>query len=424
MRREQTGKWAASLADDRGRILAIDGENFSGRTALIRQAIALSREHAGFPRKATPYVGPEIYNVLSGLAASVRGEFALHGLLSPTTSPFSRIIDETGLSALMDRNPFTLSGGEQACLAVLSKLALAPTVIGLDCALEQVSVKLKHRLIGALESEANDRPIAILADNRLDECGELSERVLACEMEVPTRVGRELRFDPINEAVALATEQQTPATLELDAITFSYDRTSPVLREISAALSGGTVYVLEGENGAGKSTLAKLLFGWLRPSAGHFRLAGKDYNPSKVSQRQVAYHFQNPDVQLFTTSVQKEVSVRVRAHRHLPDNGTRQTNRLLAAFGLEHVRQEHPLDLPFAMRKRVALAATFAMDCPWIVLDEPSLGQGDRASRSIASLIQHLAVCGKGVIVISHSVGFRALLNAKMYRLAAGRLEG
>jgi energy-coupling factor transport system ATP-binding protein len=63
----------------------------------------------------------------------------------------------------------------------------------------------------------------------------------------------------------------------------------------------------------------------------------------------------------------------------------------------------HPLDLPFALRKRLALAAAVACGCPWLVLDEPSLGQDAQNTSAIRNLIRGLAQAGAGILVISHS---------------------
>jgi energy-coupling factor transporter ATP-binding protein EcfA2 len=64
---------------------------------------------------------------------------------------------------------------------------------------------------------------------------------------------------------------------------------------------------------------------------------------------------------------------------------------------------KHPLDLPFTLRKRVAVAAAISSGTPWLVLDEPTLGQDRDNTAATARLIQALAEAGTGLILISHS---------------------
>jgi energy-coupling factor transport system ATP-binding protein len=93
---------------------------------------------------------------------------------------------------------------------------------------------------------------------------------------------------------------------------------------------------------------------------------------------------------------------------------------MMKTFGLSRVREEHPLDLPFVVRKRVALAAVLAAATPWVVLDEPTLGQDESSSIAIAKITQTLLDAGTGVIVISHSAWFRNLVHGHPLLLQNG----
>ena len=95
---------------------------------------------------------------------------------------------------------------------------------------------------------------------------------------------------------------------------------------------------------------------------------------------------------------------------------------LLSAFGLQQVAEQHPLDLPFVLRKRVALASTLAMLRPWIILDEPTLGQDDKSTVGVATLVSALCSLGYGVIIITHCASLRSSL-APSLRLEAGKVS-
>ena len=83
----------------------------------------------------------------------------------------------------------------------------------------------------------------------------------------------------------------------------------------------------------------------------------------------------------------------------------------------------HPAELPFVMRKRISLAATLAMDRPWYILDEPTLGQDESFVEFLIALLNDLAENGKGVIVISHSKSFTEKLRGKYLTLTAGQVN-
>jgi len=95
-------------------------------------------------------------------------------------------------------------------------------------------------------------------------------------------------------------------------------------------------------------------------------------------------------------------------------------------FGLKEFINEHPLDLPFTIRKRISIAATLAQDRPWYIFDEPTLGLDDNNVAGLAGIFKELARLGKGILIISHSMAiFRALgdLRWEEVTLSDGRLH-
>jgi iron complex transport system ATP-binding protein len=58
-------------------------------------------------------------------------------------------------------------------------------------------------------------------------------------------------------------------------VSFSYDRRQEALSQLFLEVPTGSVMAVLGPNGAGKTTLLHLLLGWLKPSSGQVRLAGR-----------------------------------------------------------------------------------------------------------------------------------------------------
>jgi len=63
-------------------------------------------------------------------------------------------------------------------------------------------------------------------------------------------------------------------SLELRKVTFAYDGSTPVLRDVSLRVEPGERVALVGSTGAGKTTLASIAAGLLRPDAGEALIGG------------------------------------------------------------------------------------------------------------------------------------------------------
>jgi energy-coupling factor transport system ATP-binding protein len=406
-------------------VRGVRGNNFSGRTACLRQFAGLPETlstewHINEPALSNAYVGPDSHNYISGLALTAMRELGIHGL---ETSPMRETVDgltrSLGLDRLLHRNPFTLSGGEQAMLTVLSALALAPRRLSLDCTLEQLSQFARETIIRSLKTCAHQGVDTLIADNRMQEYGHL----LATDGIDVLAQSQVARTDPAYTAALRFVElpyRTSPCTLSLEGITFWYEKGQPVLQDLSYHFEPGRVYHLTGKNGAGKSTLSKLMCGILKPRSGTMTKNQREaIRPWKEPAKYVAYHFQNPDLQLFSLTVREELAQSSTNDQQEPG----WLDAVAEPFGLQSVLDRHPLDLPFVMRKRVAMAASVAMRRPWLILDEPTLGQDDQNACILAKQLTYLASQGVGVIVISHSEWFQKMLPGQHLTLTNGALR-
>ena len=123
-----------TVAVDRGERLAVVGANGAGKTTLLRIAAGLQEPDSGsVDGEGVVGFAPEDPEI--GLfAATVRGEVAFfprnRGL--DVADAVSSALESMGLTALEDRNPFTLSRGEQRRVSIASVLAGDPAVLALD----------------------------------------------------------------------------------------------------------------------------------------------------------------------------------------------------------------------------------------------------------------------------------------------------
>lgn len=186
----------------------------------------------------------------------------------------------------------------------------------------------------------------------------------------------------------------------------------------------GQRVALVGQNGSGKTTLVRHLDGLLRPTAGRVLVGGTDARGLRVAQlaRLVGLAFQDPDRQIFSSTVRAEVEFGPRNVGLSPADRVRAVADALAATGLAGSEAINPYDLGMARRKLLAVASVLAMRTPVLVLDEPTTGQDARGVAAVRGVIERVAGEGRTVIVISHNMRFVAETFERVVVLRAGRI--
>lgn len=198
--------------------------------------------------------------------------------------------------------------------------------------------------------------------------------------------------------------------IKLEDVTFTYPGGVTALRQVSLAIGTGESVAIIGENGAGKTTLAKHLNGLLKPDKGRVVVGDWDTREHTVAQlaSRVGYVFQNPDDQLFESTVWAEVAFGPRNLGHGEAEVKAAVAGALSQLQLEKMAQMHPYDLHAAQRKHVALAAVLAMQTPAVIFDEPTTGQDSRGVALIGEIVESLRQAGRTVLAISHDIDFCA----------------
>ncbi len=98
--------------------------------------------------------------------------------------------------------------------------------------------------------------------------------------------------------------------IELNEISFSYIAgRKGIFSNLSLKLNPNEQIAIVGRNGSGKTTLAKLIIGMLKPSKGQISFDGRLIEKKSIAEiaENVGYVFQNPNIMLFTNSVENEL---------------------------------------------------------------------------------------------------------------------
>ncbi len=183
--------------------------------------------------------------------------------------------------------------------------------------------------------------------------------------------------------------------LDIEELCFAYADGRPALEKVSLRGAVGERIALVGPNGAGKSTLLGHLNGVLydeRRSRGRVRVAGLEVNRRNLRaiRARVGLVFQNPDDQLFSTTVFDDVAF---GPLHLglsPEEVERQVAWALEQVGMADAAERMPHHLSLGERKRVAIATVLAMPTELLALDEPTAGLDPRGRRELVALLRTL----------------------------------
>ena len=142
----------------------------------------------------------------------------------------------------------------------------------------------------------------------------------------------------------------------------------------NAALTGAHLDVQQGEfvslvgpSGCGKTTLLNLMAGLLEGQQGTVTLAGR---PPAAGRHDVAYMLARDSLFPWRTALQNAMVGLEFRGVPLRDREER-ARTFLHRVGLKGFENHYPKALSHGMRQRVALARTFAMPSPVLLMDEP-----------------------------------------------------
>ena len=394
------------------------------------------------------------------LATSVENEiaFTLENLCLPREEILARIaraLAAVRLEGMEKKQPNELSGGQKQRLAIASALALQPALLILDEPTSQLdpvgsqevfaTVKELNRILGmtivmvshAAEEMAQqaDR-LAILEAGAISALGSpnqiysqveqleraslrapqvaktfwaINSRGIALE-KIPVTLEAGLAILPSLTSYYHRPVWQDPPSinsnilLKAENLFYTHSNGTEALKNISLDICSGEYLLIIGQNGAGKTTLVKHFLKLLSPTKGSVSLKGISLENLSTSELalSIGYVAQNPDNQIFNSTVEKEVSFALTNLGYPAKEIKEKTCQALESMGLLEARNLHPLSLSKGDRARVVIAAILSMDPEIIIFDEPTTGQDYQGAKAILEMTRQLHQMGKTVIVITH----------------------
>jgi len=188
------------------------------------------------------------------------------------------------------------------------------------------------------------------------------------------------------------------SVIKLEDIYFLYSQTyKHALKGINLSVSQGEFLAVMGENGAGKTTLCKLFNGIIPHISGGYlsgkiEVDGEDTVNSSVPQLavKVGMTLDDPDAQLFTSSVREETAFGLQNILLPPDEMEARIKQSLEAVGLTGFEDREPATLSGGEKQRLAIAAALAMKGKILVLDEPLCRLDPQGAQEVMSVLSEL----------------------------------
>ncbi len=181
----------------------------------------------------------------------------------------------------------------------------------------------------------------------------------------------------------------------------------PSMENVSISIEKGEFVILTGPSGCGKTTLCRCLNG-LIPNfysgdlKGNLEVDGLNVSGKTTAElaSHVGFVFQNPENQLFSLSVERDVGFGLENMGVPREEAIERVQWAMRATGILDLRDKAPYELSGGQQQRAAIAGILAMRPKILVLDEPTSFLDPKSAEEIVAVIAKL----------SHDIGLTTLL--------------
>lgn len=219
--------------------------------------------------------------------------------------------------------------------------------------------------------------------------------------------------------------------IEADRLHYAYRGTGErwVLRDVGLQIRPDEYLLICGASGSGKSTLCRT-FNGLIPGfyegtlQGSVKVAGFSTAERSVGDlfATVGMVFQNPEVQLFNRTVEREIAFGLESLGLPRDEIKRRIGESAKMIQVDGLLLRSPHELSGGEQQLVALAAILALKPRLVVLDEPYANLDPRNVTRIREVLKRIHRAGTGVVVSEHRMALTVGDVQRVVVLSGGRI--
>lgn len=388
------------------------------------------------------------------------------------------VSDVVDLKDYLHRAPWTLSGGQKQRVSISSGLTFLPKVMVFDEPVSELDPIGKSQVFEVIHELNRKYNITIiLVEHNAEEIADHADRIMVMDkgkilylgnpkevfkncdelmslgLQVPQVTELQRRLAPEYEIVdntvttkiddALIMYQNKfdfksneiqdnininnttkPPVIEVKNVYQNYKGEVDALKGVNLKIYPHDFLAVVGQNGSGKSTLVKHFNGLLKPNKGEVLINGKNSKEIPVSElsQTVSYTFQNPDHQIFASTVYQEVAFGLENLGFAKAEIDEQVDVALEEMGLLSYKHDDPYSLGKGLRQKVALASSIAMNPDVVIIDEPTTGLDYGGCVDVMEKIVKLHEKGHTIICITHEMWLVAEYTSRVVVMQGGNI--
>ena len=198
------------------------------------------------------------------------------------------------------------------------------------------------------------------------------------------------------------------ALIELKNVSFSYDKKTDAIKNLSLSIERGEKVAVIGHNGSGKSTLAKLFNALIKPDGGSVIVDGFSSDKKEdlfEIRKRVGVVFQNPENQLVASIVEDDVAFGPENLGIEREEIGKRIDFALKSVDMEDFRFRSPERLSGGQKQRIAIAGVLALKPEVLVLDEATSMLDPKGRKEILGIAEKLnREQGTTIINVTHYI--------------------
>jgi ABC-2 type transport system ATP-binding protein len=184
--------------------------------------------------------------------------------------------------------------------------------------------------------------------------------------------------------------------IQLDQVSFGYERNKELFKRLSLHLEAGHVYGLLGKNGAGKSSLIRTIAGLLYPTKGKIEVGG--FEPRK---RQPAFlqeiYFLPEEIHLPAVSIERYLSVMTPFYPRF-DAG----KFWLFINEFDIPIQNKLTHMSYGQKKKILIAFALATNTKILLMDEPTNGLDIPSKSQFRKIVSSAVEMDRLILISTH----------------------
>ncbi|GFD95593.1 hypothetical protein KUL156_11100 [Alteromonas sp. KUL156] len=217
--------------------------------------------------------------------------------------------------------------------------------------------------------------------------------------------------------------------IEINDLSFCYDKTEPLLANVNAQFAGKSVSVILGDNGSGKTTLLHLLMRFIKPTGGGIAIDGQNIQNCSMYSLRRHIALVSQDVALSHGSIYENIAYgRPETSKEEVINAAKRAGADRFIRTLDKTYDSHVGDngilLSAGQRQKISLARALLRNCKVIIFDEPTSYADSQGREEFFELING-QLSDNTVIVVTHDTALTEVADSvyKISNLQLNKLD-